>query len=406
MVGALRTVAEASAWLCGKRLAPFLPELVPAPGRGGPRYGEDEGTGNGRPPPRVARRRAMLPRGTMRATNLVLFEGLPGSGKSTSGQRLALQFDRLGIPGRWWHEEHPGHPLYPFRDRASLERFLADLETGEQGAVLAGVLDRWRGFAAGLARAGQVAVLDGCLFIYATLCLYRADAPAGVIAAYLGQVERAIAPARPCVVYIARPDVAASLRRICDERGPALEAYWIRAVERSRRGRRLGLRGFAGLVAFWAAYREVVDAEFRRLPFPKLELDPTARGWGASEDALYGFVGLPPYEEVSLAPPDAARLAGAYVCHGGTGEERCAVVAEAGRLSVEGLPGIWPRARLLPAWRPAGDGSAAPAGTPAEFHVASWPIRIAFAADEHGDGLTMTAGDHRWGRSDRIFVRE
>ena len=30
VVGALRVVAEASGWLCGKRLAPFLPELVPA----------------------------------------------------------------------------------------------------------------------------------------------------------------------------------------------------------------------------------------------------------------------------------------------------------------------------------------------------------------------------------------
>jgi hypothetical protein len=28
--GALRTAAAASNWLCGKRLAPFLPELVPA----------------------------------------------------------------------------------------------------------------------------------------------------------------------------------------------------------------------------------------------------------------------------------------------------------------------------------------------------------------------------------------
>ena len=30
VVGALRSAAEASGWLCGKRLAPFLPELVPA----------------------------------------------------------------------------------------------------------------------------------------------------------------------------------------------------------------------------------------------------------------------------------------------------------------------------------------------------------------------------------------
>ena len=30
VVGALRVAAEASNWLCGTRLAPFLPELVPA----------------------------------------------------------------------------------------------------------------------------------------------------------------------------------------------------------------------------------------------------------------------------------------------------------------------------------------------------------------------------------------
>ena len=30
VIGALRVCAEASGWLCGKRLAPFLAELVPA----------------------------------------------------------------------------------------------------------------------------------------------------------------------------------------------------------------------------------------------------------------------------------------------------------------------------------------------------------------------------------------
>jgi thymidylate kinase len=349
----------------------------------------------------------MLPGGAVRTTNLVLFEGLPGSGKSTSGQRLALHLERLGVPARWWHEEDPGHPLYPFCDQASLGRFLADLETGRRRAVLAGVVDRWHGLAAGLARAGEVAVLDGCLFGYATLGLFRADAPAGVLTAYLGQVERALAPARPCVVYLVQPDVATALRRICDERGPALEAYWIGAAERSRRGHRLALRGFGGLVAFWAAHRGLTDAAFRRLPFPKLELHPTAPGWGASEAAALGFLGLPPYEEVALAPAEAARFAGAYVRHGEAGEERCAVVAEARRLYVEGLPGIWPRARLLPTWRPAGGGAPRPTppGAPLTFHVASWPIRVAFAADAHGGVRTMTAGDHRWGRSDRTFVR-
>ncbi len=253
-------------------------------------------------------------------------------------------------------------------------------------------------------RSGEVAVLDSCLFVYATLCLFRADAPVDVITAYLDHVEQAIAPARPCVVYFVQPDIAVALRRICDQRGPELEAYWIGSVERSRRGRRLGLQGFAGLVAFWTAHRELADAAFRRLPFPKLALDTTVQPRSTAEAAIFGFLGLPPYEELTLTPAEAARFTGTYVRQSETGEERCAVFAQAGHLYVQGLPGIWPQARLLPGRRPAGGSTECPV-PPETFHVAAWPIRVAFATDEHGSVKTMTAGDHRWGHSDRTFVR-
>ena len=50
VVGALRVAAEVSGWLCGKRLAPFLVELVPALERGPPPSREADGGAGGDEP--------------------------------------------------------------------------------------------------------------------------------------------------------------------------------------------------------------------------------------------------------------------------------------------------------------------------------------------------------------------
>lgn len=66
----------------------------------------------------------------MRATRLILIEGLPGSGKSTLAQFLAWALAHNGILCKWWYEEELGHPVYLFTDAASLQLVLGDLSAG------------------------------------------------------------------------------------------------------------------------------------------------------------------------------------------------------------------------------------------------------------------------------------
>ena len=60
-------------------------------------------------------------------TRLIMVEGVPGTGKSTTAQMVAAAQGAAGRPVRWHYEEEVGHPVFVYRDEAGLETVLADL---------------------------------------------------------------------------------------------------------------------------------------------------------------------------------------------------------------------------------------------------------------------------------------
>src|SRR5262245_7497728 len=135
--------------------------------------------------PTIHRRRRKRRRSSDRylsVMGLVLVEGIPGSGKSSTSQWLA---GRLG--GRWWYEEEAGHPIYVFDDAASLRRTVDDLAAGRHRSVVEAALAKWSAFAP---RQRRPLVLDGCLFGYLTWSLFWADAPDDEVADYVSAVGR------------------------------------------------------------------------------------------------------------------------------------------------------------------------------------------------------------------------
>jgi hypothetical protein len=322
----------------------------------------------------------------MRDTGLVLFEGIPGSGKSTSSHHLRLRLAELGIAAEWWQEENPRHPVYAFDDAASLRRLLDDLAAGGHAAVIERALARWRAFVAARVGSPTVTILDSCLLGYLTWTLFpHFDVPEPVVLGYVDRVVATIAPLRPCLVHFAHPDVAAGLRRVVERR------YVDRAVG-SPFGRRHGLAGFDGLVAYWTASRELGRTALARVPFPTLAVDNAAGDWPAYDRAIAEFLDLPP-SAARKHPRDLSQLTGTYHQRDVEAPASCEVRLDDGDLVVLGLPGVWPRTRLIPA----GDH---------RFHAESWPFEVEFLAAIDGTGLTMRVGDHRWGTSERVFVRE
>ncbi len=321
----------------------------------------------------------------MRATKLILLEGVPGSGKSTLAQTLLRHLHRQGIAATWWYEEDAHHPLYVFHDEVSLRQVLDDLSGGHHRRVVTQALTKWQRFADDLRDAEGVVLLDSCLFGYLTWSLFPLEVPEQEIHAYLAAVERIIAPIDPCLIYLYQDDMARSLRRVCDHRGAGIEHTYIQQAEKSAYGKRRGLAGFDGLVAYWTAYRGITDAAFSSIGSPKLAIETSAGAWRDYQCQALDFLGLSFIDDSVAVADGLERFVGLYRSVDNTPSITCTVSLEQGSLLLDGLPEVWPRARLLPK-------------ALSVFEVASLPIEVSFEVDAAEDTGTMTvAGPHLFG---------
>ena len=118
----------------------------------------------------TARRRSRTPR-------LILFEGMPGSGKSTAAQALTRALRAEAVAARWWYEEQRTHPIFGFEAPADVRAVVDELRQGQFEPVIARALTRWSAFVEFVQESRTVAIVDGCLLGYLTWTLFWADAP-------------------------------------------------------------------------------------------------------------------------------------------------------------------------------------------------------------------------------------
>lgn len=325
---------------------------------------------------------------------LILIEGIPGSGKSTLAHFLLRRYAEQGIATRWWYEEEAGHPLYLFHDAASLHRILEDLAAGNHQRVIDAVLERWQALSREIQASETVVILDSCLFGYLTWTLFPFDVPVEAITAYLAQVEQIVRATNPRLIYLYQDDVGAALRRICRRRGGDTERQFIRKATESVYGKRHGLRGFDGMVAFWRRYRAITDGAFARIRFPKLAIENAAGDWLAYQRAALQFLDLPTAHVSEAVTHDLGRFVGDYRSHGGDAEVACRVRMANDALLIDDLPFVWPGNRLIPI-------------SVNRFAVESFPLTVQFEEDRTGaiEGMVLTGAALLSGTIDYRFVR-
>lgn len=230
----------------------------------------------------------------MRATRFVFVQGIVGAGKSTTALSLAKHMRRYGVPNRFLPEgptcEAPAHPLRVGPELPHPQAVWRDL-TVEQYATRS--LAKRAAFVSEARAAEMVRVCDGLLFHGNTTDLFLMDADPPFLQRYVDQVIAHLTPLAPVLVYFPQADVARALRRICDQRGSAWEAYQVDWKVASPFAANRALQGFDGLMRLYQAYCRLFDNLVARLAVPTFAIRHDG-DWEAAYRAISAFLGLPP----------------------------------------------------------------------------------------------------------------
>lgn len=180
---------------------------------------------------------AVQQRNSIPAANLIIVEGLPGSGKSTTASLIADELAKRGKKVVCFDEGADDHPA-DFKDYD-----FPDFKT-EQSAIL----QRWREF---VSNADEKTIyVFNCVFLQNPMCetMMRFDLDFGESQDYIAQISKIIRPLNPLIIYIDQPDPRQAIGQVLEERG----SEWLNAVIEYHTsqgyGKRHHLQGFEGYI--------------------------------------------------------------------------------------------------------------------------------------------------------------
>lgn len=221
--------------------------------------------------------RTREPRWVLRT--LVLFEGVPGSGKTTASEALAERYRDAGLEVGWALEEDREHPFFgPQFWRSHRSPGFPDR-----------CLEAWRRAVSACEK--HPWVLEGVAFQSTVRFMYEQEAPEREIAQYWDDFVATIRPVDPLLVHLLPSDVESFVqghtKAVRIDVWDKISAH----VLQTPVGRRLDASGLDAPVAFWGHYSELCERLISGSDLPLLVLNVES-GWAGIDESVATHAGF------------------------------------------------------------------------------------------------------------------
>lgn len=295
---------------------------------------------------------------------MILVEGFPFTGKSTTSEYIATQLTLNGYTVHWLSEgmllqRHFPQVVAVFDRREALSEEVLHAE--------------WSTFVATALAADQVFVVDSALSYTAVAPLMIEDRPMAAINAELSRVAALCAPLHPHVIHLTG-DAERLVPDSIVERGAGWQEQLVRQAESAPYQQARGRSGVEGAARMFHESQEILREVLARDGWPVLTLDVTAADWAAHRRAILAFLQLD--EVVVDRPAIAASVLQSYVGSYVTDEQERSDTTFSVQLEQETLVLYGADMRygpLIPV-------------SPTRFHLQATPVDIEFVVE---DGLAQ-----------------
>jgi len=279
----------------------------------------------------------------MTPCKLVLVEGIPGSGKTTTATFVKRLLDRHDVPNRLFCEGDLDHPadfesvahfdspdfeaflanhapyrhlleqhfvvdgsdlFVPYRklrgdhEDVHLDGLIAELakrdvyETPLAGTYCRLAAARWRRFVDEARTRHEVTVFETCFLQNPlTVLLGKHNVPVSDALDHIHTIVKTVQPLQPVLVYLQQRHPRATLERAAADRPQAWKEFLITYFIQQGWGKATGAQGFEGVIAFYEMRQRVEFQVIRSADLDYLIIDTDARSWDENQRILAAFLG-------------------------------------------------------------------------------------------------------------------
>ena len=295
-------------------------------------------------------------------SQLIVVEGLTGSGKSIMAHMIMRQLQYNGIPATWVHEGELPHPLG------------VEDDPGPEGYG-AYMRQQWAAYTAQVARSGQVSVIEACLFNNVIEWLFALNLDRGEILGYADEMHMLLDSLNPTLIYLVQEDVEAALIRNFERRGSGFRDYVIDYATDTPIAKHQGWTGYEGMVRFWQEFVALTDELYERYHIRKCKIDNTSGYWDDYDRQALACLSLPLIPERGISQREAMRFIGVYKDK--KSDKKFTVLYENGELTID----LFLETRTSLVRR--GDGV---------FLAEGWHFEISFAPDSFRETTVLSIG--------------
>lgn len=214
-------------------------------------------------------------------SKLILIEGLPGSGKTSTAEKISSWLTDRQNPSIWWREEDWEHPATPRNLRKT-----ANTDGFPDRCIL-----YWEKFASRTLHAREIRILEGSAFQSTIRFMLEYLITHPVILEYVRRFDGVVAAANPLLIYLQPVDPVNYLKTFVY---PTRGEEWITKVStylsNTPCGRKHGWKGLQGMTEFWLLYRDLCEKAMGELTMPILKVDIDGKGWESVLDKIFSWL--------------------------------------------------------------------------------------------------------------------
>jgi thymidylate kinase len=228
-------------------------------------------------------------------TKLILIEGLPCSGKSSTAKELKSAISSRGIACQCFLEWAPDNPIF-IGDIDNLAEIIATTKSREQG-----VLRDWRKFMENAKRRAAVTILESRLWQTDAMYLYLSGHSEYEVAESSRRIVRIISDLNPVLIYLTPEDIQQALAQVTeaknqDWRKAGKEGSWEQwgndVYDRQHWFTSRSLKCEDAAVRFFNEWASIADRLYEEVPFRKIKVLNPQANWETTLHRIKDFLSL------------------------------------------------------------------------------------------------------------------